>query len=75
LFDWPLWPIAATKQTEHLGRSNLNEIIGKCNTLETVTYFQKSLFFTIAKNKTINEKDFVIAVISSSFSNQIYDVV
>lgn len=58
-----------------MGRSNLNEIIGKCNTLETVTYFQKSLFFDIAKNKTINKKDFVIAVISSSFSNQIYDVV
>jgi hypothetical protein len=48
---------AATKQTEQLRRSNLNEIIGKCNTLETVTYFQKSHFFTIAENKTINKKD------------------
>ena len=66
---------AATKQTEQLRRSNLNEVIGKCNTLETVTYFQISLFLTIAENKTINEKDFVIAVISASFSNQIYDVV
>jgi hypothetical protein len=66
---------AATKQTEQLRRSNLNEVIGKCNTLETVTYFQKSLFLTIAENKTINEKDFVITVISASFSNQIYDVV
>jgi hypothetical protein len=66
---------AATKQPEQLRRSNLNEIIGKCNTLETVAYFQKSLFLTIAENKTINKKDFVIEVIASSFSNQIYDVV